>query len=297
MDIVIQGEGAGAFAHQLTIKNIWVKENAVRINGADDVLSQELMAEAEKLGFDVNCLPDGLSIKDFGLVTLDMDSTLIELECIDDIAWQYGVGEEVARMTEIAMQGHMPFAQYLRERAVLFKDAPAHFLDVTASHAKLMPGARELIDFAKAHGLKTYILSGGFDAIAKRVVEMLGMDGYLCNRLVIKDGMSGQALPDNTAVVILDTEIDAELEKEGIARDFVRMIQALRKSKDFDISDRIKLAYSSENATVKTAISEYADYIKEQVLALEIAENGNLSTPTIDELGGAEVRFDVVKAA
>lgn len=193
MDIVIQGEGAGAFAHQLTIKNIWVKENAVRINGADDVLSQELMVEAEKLGFDVNCLPDGLSIKDFGLVTLDMDSTLIELECIDDIAWQYGVGEEVARMTEIAMQGHMPFAQYLRERAVLFKDAPAHFLDVTASHAKLMPGARELIDFAKAHGLKTYILSGGFDAIAKRVVEMLGMDGYLCNRLVIEDGkMTGE---------------------------------------------------------------------------------------------------------
>lgn len=193
MDIVIQGEGAGAFAHQLTIKNIWVKENAVRINGADDVLSQELMAEAEKLGFDVNCLPDGLSIKDFGLVTLDMDSTLIELECIDDIAWQYGVGEEVARMTEIAMQGHMPFAQYLRERAVLFKDAPAHFLDVTASHAKLMPGARELINFAKAHDLKTYILSGGFDAIAKRVVEMLGMDGYLCNRLVIEDGkMTGE---------------------------------------------------------------------------------------------------------
>lgn len=193
MDIVIQGEGAGAFAHQLTIKNIWVKENAVRINGADDVLSQEIMAEAEKLGFDVNCLPDGLSIKDFGLVTLDMDSTLIELECIDDIAWQYGVGEEVARMTEIAMQGHMPFAQYLRERAVLFKDAPAHFLDVTASHAKLMPGARELINFAKAHGLKTYILSGGFDAIAKRVVEMLGMDGYLCNRLVIEDGkMTGE---------------------------------------------------------------------------------------------------------
>ena len=116
-------------------------------------------------------------------------------------------------------------------------------------------------------------------------------------RLVIKEGMSGQALPDNTAVVILDTEVDADLEKEGIARDFVRMIQALRKSKDFDISDRIKLAYTSDNATVKTAIAEYADYIKEQVLALEIAENGNLTEPTVDELGGAEVRFDVVKAA
>lgn len=116
-------------------------------------------------------------------------------------------------------------------------------------------------------------------------------------RLVIKDGMSGQALPDNTAVVILDTEVDENLEKEGIARDFVRMIQALRKSKDFDISDRIKLAYSSSDAKVKTAITEYADYIKEQVLALEIAESTSISEPTVDELGGAEVKFDVVKAA
>ena len=116
-------------------------------------------------------------------------------------------------------------------------------------------------------------------------------------RLVINDGMSGQALPDNTAVVILDTEVDENLEKEGIARDFVRMIQALRKTKDFDISDRIKLAYSSDNNKVKTAITEYADYIKEQVLALEIAESTSISEPTIDELGGAEVKFDVVKAA
>ena len=116
-------------------------------------------------------------------------------------------------------------------------------------------------------------------------------------RLIIKGGMSGQALPDNTAVVILDTTIDADLEKEGIARDFVRMIQALRKNKDFDISDRIKLAYTSDSATVKTAIAEYADYIKEQVLALEITENGDLSEPAVDELGGTEIRFDVVKAA
>ncbi|HIT96305.1 MAG TPA: phosphoserine phosphatase SerB [Candidatus Aphodousia faecavium] len=188
MDIVIQGKEAQTLAQKLTLKNIWVKPDAIRVNGVDDVISQQLIEEATKLGLDVNCLPDGLSIKDFGIVTLDMDSTLIELECIDDIAWQYGVGEEVARMTEIAMQGHMPFAEYLRERVALFKDAPAHFVDVTASHAKLMPGAREFIDFAKKHGLKTYILSGGFDTIAKHVCEMLGMSGYLCNRLIIEDG-------------------------------------------------------------------------------------------------------------
>ena len=188
MDIVIEGMGADAFAESLAIKNIWVKPNAVRINGADDVLTQDLLERGTKLGFDVNCVPDGLSIKNFGILTLDMDSTLIELECIDDIAWQCGVGEEVARMTEIAMQGHMPFAEYLRERVKLFKGAPAHYMDVTATHAKLMPGAVELINFAKAHGLKTYILSGGFDAIAKVVCEKLGMTGYLCNHLIMKDG-------------------------------------------------------------------------------------------------------------
>jgi isoleucyl-tRNA synthetase len=116
-------------------------------------------------------------------------------------------------------------------------------------------------------------------------------------RLVIKEGLNGQALPDNTAVVILDTTLDETLEKEGIARDFVRMIQALRKTKDFDISDRIRLAYSSDNVKVKAAITEYADYIKEQVLALEIKEDATLSTPTIDELGGSEIKFDVAKAA
>ena len=188
MDIVIQGKEAQTLAQKLTLKNIWVKPDAIRVNGVDDVISQQLIEEATKLVLDVNCLPDGLSIKDFGIVTLDMDSTLIELECIDDIAWQYGVGEEVARMTEIAMQGHMPFAEYLRERVALFKDAPAHFVDVTASHAKLMPGAREFIDFAKKHELKTYILSGGFDTIAKHVCDELGMTGYLCNRLVVEDG-------------------------------------------------------------------------------------------------------------
>ena len=116
-------------------------------------------------------------------------------------------------------------------------------------------------------------------------------------RLVIKDGMSGSSLPDNTAVVILDTNIDENLEKEGIARDFVRMIQALRKTKDFDITDRIKLEYSSNNTTVKSAISEYAEYIKEQVLALEIIENPSIQDASIEELGGDKVNFDVKKVA
>ncbi len=116
-------------------------------------------------------------------------------------------------------------------------------------------------------------------------------------RLVINEGMSGSSLPDNTAVVILDTNIDENLEKEGIARDFVRMIQALRKTKDFDITDRIKLVYSSNNSTVKSAISEYAEYIKEQVLALDVIEDANIADASTEELGGDKVMFDVTKVA
>ncbi|MBR5154565.1 MAG: isoleucine--tRNA ligase [Alphaproteobacteria bacterium] len=116
-------------------------------------------------------------------------------------------------------------------------------------------------------------------------------------RLVIKEGKSGLALPDNTAVVILDTEIDENLEKEGIARDFVRMIQALRKTKDFDITDRIELEYNSSNVIVKSAIREYAEYIKEQVLALNIIENPNICDASVEDLGGDKVNFDVRKVA
>lgn len=193
MDIVIQGTGAESFASALKSENFWIKPNAVRLNNVNDVLAQELILKASQSELDINCLPSNFSIRNFGIITLDMDSTLIELECIDDIAWQCGVGEEVARMTEIAMRGHMPFAEYLRERAVLFKGAPAHFVDITATHAKLMPGARELIDFCKTYGLKTYIISGGFDVIAKHVCDMLGMDGYLCNRLVVEsDQLTGE---------------------------------------------------------------------------------------------------------
>ena len=79
MDIVIQGTGADTFAKNLDLQNIWLKEDAVRINNADDVLARSVTEQASKLGFEVNCVPNGLSISQFGIITLDMDSTLIEL--------------------------------------------------------------------------------------------------------------------------------------------------------------------------------------------------------------------------
>ena len=113
-------------------------------------------------------------------------------------------------------------------------------------------------------------------------------------RLVLKEGLQGQALPDNTVVVQLDVEIVPELEKEGIARDFVRMIQSLRKEKGFDVSDRITLSYNTTSSLVKEAIGEHENYIKDQVLAVEIT----LTTENlfkVEELGDSSISFDVSK--
>lgn len=114
-------------------------------------------------------------------------------------------------------------------------------------------------------------------------------------RLVLKDGNAGQALPDNTAVVVLDTQVRPELEREGIARDFVRVIQQKRKDSGFDVSDRIGVAYASDSDVVLQALSEYAAYVKEQVLAVSFAQTENLTGDT-EEVGDAKVTFKIEKA-
>ena len=113
-------------------------------------------------------------------------------------------------------------------------------------------------------------------------------------RLVLKEGLQGQALPDNTAVIQLDTEIIPELEKEGIARDFIRMIQSLRKEKGFDVSDRIQLTFATDSALVKEALAEHESYIKDQVLAVEIKDSTD-SLLKQEELGDSTISFDVVR--
>ena len=114
-------------------------------------------------------------------------------------------------------------------------------------------------------------------------------------RLVLKDGNAGQALPDNTAVVVLDTQVRPELEREGIARDFVRVIQQKRKDSGFDVSDRISVSYASDSAAVLQALSEYAAYVKEQVLATSFKQVDALTGDT-EEVGDSKVTFKIEKA-
>lgn len=124
--------------------------------------------------------------------------------------------------------------------------------------------------------------------------QTLNADEYEL-RLVLKEGLNGQALPDNTAVIRLDTEVLPELEREGVARDFVRTIQSARKEKGLDISDRIVLYFNTDSALVKEALAEHASYIQEQVLATELSFKEALASETIEELGDSKVAFEIVK--
>ena len=114
-------------------------------------------------------------------------------------------------------------------------------------------------------------------------------------RLVLKESKVGMALPDNTAVIVLDTKIYPNLEREGIARDFVRMVQNLRKELNFDVSDRIDLIYHSDNETILQSLEEYKDYIKDQVLALSFNINSEEEKMKHEELGDGKIDFSISK--
>ncbi|MGN1091564.1 MAG: isoleucine--tRNA ligase [Alphaproteobacteria bacterium] len=115
-------------------------------------------------------------------------------------------------------------------------------------------------------------------------------------RLVLKDGLTGQALPDNTAVVQLDTKIYPELEKEGIARDFVRMVQNLRKESGFDVSDRITIEYAPTTELISDALELHKNYIMEQVLALDMTQRDVLQeTMSSDDIGDGQISLNLKK--
>ncbi len=119
--------------------------------------------------------------------------------------------------------------------------------------------------------------------------QTLGKDLFEV-RLEMKDGVAGKAFADNKAVVTLDTTVTDVLRREGMARDFVRLVQTLRKDKGFNISDRIELCYATTDAELALALDENKAYIAEQVLAVKV-EN-SCSSGTEADIEGKQLVFD-----
>ncbi|MBT3068257.1 phosphoserine phosphatase SerB [Rhodoferax sp. U11-2br] len=131
-----------------------------------------------------------LRLSDYKLIAFDMDSTLINIECVDEIADAVGRKAEVAAITEAAMQGHISdYKESLRQRVALLKGVTLAQMDqIYQERLRLNPGAAELVAACKAAGLKVLLVSGGFTHFTDRIRDRLGIDFTRANQLEVADG-------------------------------------------------------------------------------------------------------------
>jgi phosphoserine phosphatase len=134
-------------------------------------------------------VPESARLDDFGLVAMDMDSTLITIECIDEIADHAGRKSEVAAVTALAMRGEVDFAESLRQRVALLAGLGEDALGrVYAERLQLTPGAEALFQALRRRGIRTLLLSSGFTFFTDRLRERLALDYARGNVLEIEDG-------------------------------------------------------------------------------------------------------------
>ncbi len=133
---------------------------------------------------------------DFGLLVMDMDSTLISIECIDEIADMQGLKPEVAAITESAMRGEIDFAESLRRRVALLEGLEEGALQrVYDERLRLNPGAEVMLAAMKQHGMRTLLVSGGFVFFTERLKQRVGLDYTRANTLEIVNGrLTGKVL-------------------------------------------------------------------------------------------------------
>lgn len=123
-------------------------------------------------------------------IVADMDSTMITIECIDELADYAGIKPQIAEVTERAMRGELDFEEALRSRVALLKGLPEGVIDqCLVERVVIMPGARALVRTIRAHGGTAVLVSGGFTRFADPVAEEIGFNKAVANRLGIRDGM------------------------------------------------------------------------------------------------------------
>jgi phosphoserine phosphatase len=159
-------------------------------------------------GLVVNAAISGLKLSDFKLIAFDMDSTLINIECIDEIADAVGRKAQVAAITEAAMRGEITdFKDSLRRRVALLKGVSVASMDeVYHERLRLNPGAAELVRACKAAGLRVLLVSGGFTYFADRVRDLLDIDYLRANVLEVESGLLTGKLVDQPWGDICDGE-------------------------------------------------------------------------------------------
>lgn len=200
-----------------------LKRSCVQFGLSGQMLDAQAMRAAclrlsAELNIDVAVQEDNAYRRNRRLVCFDMDSTLIEQEVIDELAKEAGVGDKVAEITELAMQGELDFQQSFRARVALLKGLDADVLPQIAARLTITEGAERLISTLKSLGYKTAILSGGFQYFAEYLQEKLGIDEVHANILDVENGqVTGEVkghIVDGARKAYLLTEL---AEKMGIS--------------------------------------------------------------------------------
>ena len=188
-----------------------------------DIMRREFLDTARDLGVDIAFQKDDVFRRTRRLVCFDMDSTLIQVEVIDELARRAGVGDQVSAITEAAMRGELDFTQSFRKRVGLLKGLDESVLQEIAEGLPLTEGAERLISTLKRLGYKTAILSGGFNYFGRYLQKLLGIDYVYANELDIKDGkVTGEVTGQ-----VVDGARKAELLREIAGREGLRLEQVI----------------------------------------------------------------------
>ncbi len=204
MRLVIQGRAIG-MAHLTHIHRLvggsaqfmQTAEHAYYLpTNLTDVTEVKAFCAAQSI--DCALVPDAQRLNQIGLCVMDMDSTLINIECIDEIADMMSLKPQVSAITESAMRGELDFAASLTKRVALLKGLDKIALNrVIDERLQPNPGAVEWIAACKANNIKTMVVSGGFTLFANHVKDLLGLDYAVANTLEIVNGkLTGQVLGD-----------------------------------------------------------------------------------------------------
>jgi phosphoserine phosphatase len=234
VNLIIQGEEA--FTQDLkqlaklsgakAIENI--SPEAFRLVDADPASRSAVGKHCETAKLDFAFVPEGQQLKNFGLLVMDMDSTLITIECIDEIADMLGIKTQVAAITASAMRGDMDFAESLTRRVALLKGLDESALQkVYDERLQLTPGAEKLLAKIKSLGIKTLLVSGGFTFFTSRLKQRLGLDYTASCQLEIIDGkLSGK---------LIGPIIDAQAKADWLEK--IRIELKLKKENVIGIGD------------------------------------------------------------
>jgi len=199
-------------------------EFSVRGEASDPhAFKKSLLELGHQYDIDIAFQEDNIFRRNRRLVVFDMDSTLIDAEVIDELAIEAGVGQQVAEITEAAMQGKLDFKQSFEQRLSLLEGLDAAVLPKIAKRLQLNEGAEHLITTLKKLGFKTAIVSGGFSFFGEYLQEILGVDYVYANQLDVQHGkVTGRVKGD-----IIDGQRKADLLRELADREGLMLEQVI----------------------------------------------------------------------